>query len=279
MKRFMSSAASSSSGRARPPAAVSSNVGSAEQPATSLRSAEPPASPCHLKISSIRDVQRWLAEEPIASCSSADMQRIREAVDVLSTSKPRQEDVRPLQSKWQVAQKKDKKPRPLEEVLREFQGKVIKAAEELQQELASLPDSSAARPAAKAGGPAELLNLRECKNWLQALPSHEILQNTPLQRLQEVMDLLQRPSSREQRQEIQKLLGNWGVLQKTQGHKRKYDATKADLVAKVVEETHRLKRMRHEFVEPIPDGSDTNTSARFSAIQASLQHQSRGRLL
>ena len=143
----------------------------------------------------------------------------------------------------------------------------------------SLPDSSAARPAAKAGGPAELLNLRECKNWLQALPSQEILQNTPLQRLQEEMDLLQRPSSREQRQEIQKLLGNWGVLQKTQGHKRKYDATKADLVAKVVEETHRLKRMRHEFVEPIPDGSDTNASARFSAIQASLQHQSRGRLL
>ena len=66
---------------------------------------------------------------------------------------------------------------------------------------------------------------------------------------------------------------------KTQGHKRKYTATKADLVAKVVEETHRLKRMQHELVEPIPDGSDTNTSALLSAIQASLQHQSRGRLL
>ena len=140
-------------------------------------------------------------------------------------------------------------------------------------------DSSDARPASKAGGPAELLNLQECTDWLQALPSQEILQNKPLQRLQEVMDLLQRPTSREQRQEIQKLLDNWGVLQKAQGRKRKYDETKADLVAKVVEETHRLKRMRHEFVEPIPDGSDTNTSARFSAIQASLQHQSRGRLL
>jgi len=43
MKRVMSSAASSSSARARPPAAVSTGVGSAEQPATSLRSAEPPA--------------------------------------------------------------------------------------------------------------------------------------------------------------------------------------------------------------------------------------------
>ena len=70
----------------------------------------------------------------------------------------------------------------------------------------SLPDSSAARPASKAGGPAELLNLQECKNWLQALPSREILQNKPLQRLQEVMDLLQRTSSREQRKEIQNFL-------------------------------------------------------------------------
>ena len=137
----------------------------------------------------------------------------------------------------------------------------------------SLADSSAARPASKAGGPAELLNLQECKDWLQALPSQEILQNKPLQRLQEVMDLLQRPFSREQRQEIQKLLDNWGVLQKAQGRKRKYDETKADLVAKVVEEAHRLKRMRHGFVEPIPDGSDTNTNVRFSAIQASLQHR------
>ena len=53
----------------------------------------------------------------------------------------------------------------------------------------------------------------------------------------------------------------------------------SDLVEKIVEETHRLKRMRLEFEEPVPDGSDTNASARFSAIQASLQHGSRERLL
>ena len=109
MKRFMSSAASSSSARAEPFATMSSSFSSAEQPATSLRRAEQPAIPPHLKLSSIRDVQRWLAEEPIASCSSADMQRIREAVAVLSLREPRKEDVQPLQSKWQVAQKKDKK--------------------------------------------------------------------------------------------------------------------------------------------------------------------------
>ena len=71
------------------------------------------------------------------------MHRIREAVAVLSSSKPRQEDVRPLRNKWQVAREKDRKPRRLEEVVREFQGKVIKAAQELQQELAS----SAEKPA------------------------------------------------------------------------------------------------------------------------------------
>ena len=123
----MSSLASSSSGRAEQPASASSS--------SLLRSAEQPATPSHLKILSIRDVQHWLADESIASCSSADVQRIREAAAVLSHPKPRQKDVRPLQNKWQVAQQKDKKPRPLEEVLREFQGKVIKAAQKLQQEL------------------------------------------------------------------------------------------------------------------------------------------------
>ena len=64
-----------------------------------------------LQLQSIGDVQRWLAKEPIASCSTADMQRIREAAAVLSHKKPRQEDVQPLQSKWGVAQQKNKKRR------------------------------------------------------------------------------------------------------------------------------------------------------------------------
>ena len=65
------SAASRSSGQPDKPAAAptSSNHSSAEQPAT----------PFHLKISSIHDVLRWMAEEPTASCSSADAQRINEA--------------------------------------------------------------------------------------------------------------------------------------------------------------------------------------------------------
>jgi len=45
------------------------------------------------------------------------------------------------------------------------------------------------------------------------------------------------------------------------------------LIAKMVEETRRLKRVRHEFQEWIRDGSETNTNARFSAIQPSLLHR------
>ena len=118
MHRFMSSAASSSSCRAERPPVVSSSSSNAEQPAT----------PSHLKILSSRVVQRWLADEPITSCSSADARRIRQAVAVLSRPNPRKENVQPLQIKWQVAKKRDKKPRPLGDVLKEFQGKVIQAA-------------------------------------------------------------------------------------------------------------------------------------------------------
>ena len=59
---------------------------------------------------------------------------------MVSRPKPRKEEVQPLQSKWQVAQTKTKKPRPLPEVLDEFQGKVIKAAKELQLKLLGVED-------------------------------------------------------------------------------------------------------------------------------------------
>ena len=129
----------------------------------------------------------------------------------------------------------------------------------------SLDDSSAARPAPKSDGPAELLRLQECNNWLRALPSQDVFESKPLQRLQAAMALLQGRSSRQQRQEVQQLLDTWGVVQFAQGHKRKYDEVKDDLVAKVVEETRRLKEFRHALDAPSPSASTT-------AIQASLQH-------
>ena len=147
----------SSSDRGEPPTSSAERPGtalrsffspaasSAERPASATSSAQQPATPSQLKISSMRDVERWLAEESIASCDSVDMHDIREAAAVLSCPNPRQEDVRPLQNKWQVAQKKNKKPRPLSEVVHEFQGKVIKATQKLQQQLSDSAAEQSAR--------------------------------------------------------------------------------------------------------------------------------------
>ena len=149
MERFFALGASSNSGRAEQPltVAASSNsnraeLPSAEQPATSTTS-----SSTQVSIKSIRGVERWLTEDHVVSCTSADAQRIREAVVVLSRPKPKQEDVQPLQSKWQVAHRNpDTTKRKLPEVIEEFRDKIIKAAQKLQQQLAD----SAEQPAVAA---------------------------------------------------------------------------------------------------------------------------------
>ena len=137
-----STAASSSSGNAERVANVSARSSSAALPATLSQS----------KILSMQDVQRWLAEPHIVRCHSADLERLKEAAAVLSRSKPRQEDVRDLQNDWQVASKKHQKPIPLPEVIQEFRGKIIKAAQKLQQQLldsAEPPASSGVEQSAR----------------------------------------------------------------------------------------------------------------------------------
>jgi len=160
-----------------------------------------------VSITTLRGVQLWLAEDHIATCTSEETQRIREAVAVLSRPKPRKEDLRPL---------------------------------------------------------------RDCNDWLNGLSQQDIAENKPVQRLQSATTLLQGSSSRQQRQEIQKLLEAWDVPQKAQGWKRKYEEVKADLVAKVVEEGHRLQILQ--------DASATDAPAHFSAICEALQHASIPRL-
>ena len=103
---------------------TSHNPGIAEQSATGRGSVEQPATSLHDKLSSIRDVQAWLKGEQVAGCSSADAQRIREAVAVLSQSKPRQEDAEPLQGKWRVARMQNKKRKTLGHVIAEFETEV-----------------------------------------------------------------------------------------------------------------------------------------------------------
>ena len=146
LRSFFSSAASRNSGSAVQPGvastsgstAASSSSGNAERVANvSARSSSAalPAALSQSKISSMQDVQRWLAEPPIVRCHSADMERLKEAAAVLSRSKPRQEDVRDLQNDWQVSSKKGSKSIPLPEVIQEFRGKIIKAAQKLQQQI------------------------------------------------------------------------------------------------------------------------------------------------
>ena len=117
MKRALAPVVSSSSGKAARPAttAAPSSSGSAAQPVTtaapgscgrSARRGTSTTSSTQPGITTLNGVQLWLAEDQMASCTSAEAQRIREAVAVLSHPKPRQEDVRPLQTEWQAAQKK-----------------------------------------------------------------------------------------------------------------------------------------------------------------------------
>ena len=122
MHRLIFAGASSSSDKAeRPHPVASGSASSAERPATRPPSAAQHGNQSRSKTLSIRDVQRWLAEESIVRRNSAGARRVREAVAVLPPPKPRKEDVRLLQSKLQVAQKKKtKKPRPIGDMLQEF---------------------------------------------------------------------------------------------------------------------------------------------------------------
>ena len=140
----MRPAGASSSSSAERPANVLARPSDAGESAIPFSSAEQPATSSDLKITCIRDVQRWLASEAIARYSTADLESIREAAAALSTPKPRQEDVRPFIKKWQLGPRRDKTHY---EMLQEFQGKVIKAAQKLQQQLRDSAAQSASSTA------------------------------------------------------------------------------------------------------------------------------------
>ena len=129
---------------------------SAEQPA---RNSAISASAAQPALQSMRDVQRWLASESLPS-DSIEMQRVRAAVQVLAAAKPRQEDLRPLQSpsNWNVPGKVKQKPRPLPDVIEELKGKVLQAARKLQRELGESRASesgSAEQPASSSASQVE----------------------------------------------------------------------------------------------------------------------------
>ena len=131
MYRFLTSFASSNVGGPEQLDTAFSSAGRVEQSSISLCSAEQPVISLRLKMSSIRDVQAWLNDERVASCRSAQAQRIKAAAALLSQPKPRQEDVRPLQSKWKVPREKNNKKKRLEDVIRKPEGQSNQSSAEV----------------------------------------------------------------------------------------------------------------------------------------------------
>ena len=135
-----------SSGEARDPAS------SVEHPAenTVPSSVEQPAE----TFSSIAAVNRWLTVQG-AACNTPDFQKLRAAVSVLTkTPNPRQEEVSPLCSSWNVRQYDQRRRRPLATLITELQQAVITEGSRLRASLdgqTGAPASSAEQPAALAG--------------------------------------------------------------------------------------------------------------------------------
>ena len=123
-----------SSGEARDPAS------SVEQPAETF--------------SSIAAVNRWLTVQG-AACNTPDFQKLRAAASVLTkTPNPRQEEVSPLCSSWNVRQYDQRRRRPLATLITELQQAVITEGSRLRASLdgqTGAPASSAEQPAALAG--------------------------------------------------------------------------------------------------------------------------------
>ena len=131
---------------------ASTSSSSAEQPAFSISDEHGEggtAVQAALQLRSIADVQRWL-DTHCRFAHSADLERLREAVNILAHPKPRKEDIRKLQnpSNWNVAQKVATKPRPLADVIEDLKRKVLEAACAIQTQLTqSTSRGSAEQPA------------------------------------------------------------------------------------------------------------------------------------
>ena len=131
-------------------------------------------------------------------------------------------------------------------------------------------ESNAAQPASQSNANWQPESLQDCSNWLNDISTQEIAQSKPLQRLQSATTVLQKRSSRQQREEVQQLLDHWGVPQKAQKRKRQYNELKAELLANVIQEARRLKSMQRTSEASGPHAYASTTGACFSAITASL---------
>ena len=153
-----------SSGEARDPAS------SVEHPAENIvpSSVEQPAE----TFSSIAAVNRWLTVQG-AACNTPDFQKLRAAVSVLTkTPNPRQEEVSPLCSSWNVRQYDQRRRRPLATLITELQQAVITEGSRLRASLdgqTGAPASSAEQPVALAGAASSVEPSASSAEQLEAL--------------------------------------------------------------------------------------------------------------
>ena len=121
------------------------------EPASSSAQRSESSAPSNVETFTIIEaVSLWLKSQGEAS-TAPDLQRLRAATEVLTRKpKPRQEDVFPLCSSWNVRQSERKKPRPLATLITELQQAVITEGNRLCRSLDALTGataSSAAQPA------------------------------------------------------------------------------------------------------------------------------------
>ena len=124
------------------------------EPASSSAKRSESSAPSNVETFTIIEaVSLWLKSQVEAS-TAPDLQRLRAATEVLTRKpKPRQEDVFPLCSSWNVRQREHKKPRPLTNLITELQQAVITEGNQLRRSLDALTGasaSSAAQPAEPA---------------------------------------------------------------------------------------------------------------------------------
>ena len=124
------------------------------EPASSSAKRSESSAPSNVETFTIIEaVSLWLKSQGEAS-TAPDLQRLRAATEVLTRKpKPRQEDVFPLCSSWNVRQSERKKPRPLATLITELQQAVITEGNRLRRSLDALTGASASSAAQVADPP------------------------------------------------------------------------------------------------------------------------------
>ena len=276
----MRPAGASSSSSAERPANVLARSSGVGESAIPFSSAEQPATSSDLKITCIRDVQRWLASEAIARYSTADLESIREAAAALSTPKPRQEDVRPFIKKWQLGPCRDKTHY---EMVQEFQGKVIKAAQKLQQQLRDSVAQSASSTAQQPVRMEEASRQQTASSSAEQPASSDVEQSARMDTIDGVDSddnpMVTRLQARQRKRGLDSAAENQRPLAKpkaTRGRNKRTAATSSDSVEQPASKRKERLLTSELFALGACDPSDSSAAQVDSAVfPATVRQQGR----